>query len=103
MGPRSDERGNAAGGDGLDSPLNRASMGPRSDERGNLFAHVTSTSVGTASMGPRSDERGNVLTLKRTDSMEFASMGPRSDERGNSGKRDICSDVSFCFNGAALR
>ena len=61
-----------------------ASMGPRSDERGNAAdsGYLVANSR-LASMGPRSDERGNVAMVRARRLRRLASMGPRSDERGN--------------------
>jgi len=59
MGPRSFERGKAAGGRAGD-PGPVASMGPRSFERGKAGLLVRPRLGAVASMGPRSFERGKI-------------------------------------------
>ncbi|SRR5579884_1185424 len=127
MGPRSDERGNAAQlimqvcSDG-------ASMGPRSDERGNrpntirpcVFpglqwgrapmsaeirkAKAKIAKAAAASMGPRSDERGNdfdcVVEPQASPLLQWG-RAPMSAEMPEA-PSPSCRGPS-CFNGAALR
>ena len=109
MGPRSGERGEAAGlvdvyrvdgsfngaalgraRRGLAQHLARrqghsASMGPRSGERGEVWSENGDVTDLFASMGPRSGERGERIQRPHVVQGRDASMGPRSGERGENG------------------